>query len=228
MRLFTSLLVSVPALVALFATGCAANTDAADEEMGNSASALGSTIDVPNPSGSYVAKLTANGTGCPAGTWDAAISEDGKAFTVTFSNYEATVNPGQAFSIKDCTLGIDMTTPQGFSFAVNSFYYQGYALLDQDGMSAKQTAKYYFQGNPIGAEEHAREVSGPWDDSYLFSDEVPVASLVWSPYGTTRRLNAQTRLVLKNNAAKSGSGYLNTSTVDGQIEMIFHLSWRRC
>jgi hypothetical protein len=83
-------------------------------------------------------------------------------------------------------------------------------------------------GNPIGADEHAREVDGVWDDSYLFSDDVPVASLVWSPCGVQRTLNAQTRLVLKNNPAKTGSGYLNTSSVDGELQMVFHLSWRRC
>ena len=89
--------------------------------MGDNSSALGSTIEVPNPSGAYVAKITANGTGCPPGSWDANISEDGKAFTVTFNSYEAIVNPGQSFSIKDCTLGLDLKTPQGFSFAVTSF-----------------------------------------------------------------------------------------------------------
>jgi hypothetical protein len=196
--------------------------------MGNTTEALGQGIDIPNPSGAYVAKLSANGTGCPAGSWDGAISPDGKAFTVTFSQYEAIVNPGQAFSIKDCTLAITLQTPQGFSFSVSSFYYQGYATMDSDGMDAKQTAKYYFIGNPVGAQENAREVTGPWDDSYLFSDEIPLVSQVWSPCGQTRQLNAQTRLVLKNNAAKSGSGYLNNSTVDGDIQFIFGLSWRKC
>ena len=66
---------------------------ASDDIETSSAQALGQAIDVPNPSGAYFASVTANGTGCPAGTWDAAISPDGKAFTVTFASYEAIVNP---------------------------------------------------------------------------------------------------------------------------------------
>jgi hypothetical protein len=230
MRLLPSLLISVCALASVGASGCAANSDTANDDMGGTSEALGSTINVPNPSGIYVASITANGTGCPAGTWDAAISPDGKAFTVTFSNYEAMVDPGQAFSIKDCTLGIDLKTPSGLSFAVTSFAYQGYSLLDSPGMNARQSAKYYFMGNPVPGVEQVSNMDGPYDDSYLFNDDVAVASLVWSPCGTTRRLNALTRLVLRNNADKSGSGYLNTSTADGEIHhgFTFGLSWKTC
>jgi len=219
-------LVAVPFLSFFLVAGCASTDGTSDEET--SEAALGQTVDVPNPSGMYIAKLTANGTGCPAGTWEASISDDGKAFTVTFSGYEAIVEPGKAFAIKDCTLGLDIQTPQGFSFAVSSFYYQGYALLDAKGMSARQSAKYYFMGNPASGSENVRQMSGPMDESYIFSDEVPAANMVWSRCGTQRRLNALTRLVLRNNAAKTGSGYLNTASVDGELQMVFHLAWRKC
>jgi hypothetical protein len=218
--------------VAIATTGCAADaasdTDDLDlEPMGETSSALGSTIDVPNPSGAYFAKVSANGTGCPAGTWDASISGDGKAFTVTFSAYEAIVEPGAALSIKDCTIGLDLRT-----FSVSKFHYQGYALLDKRGMTARQTAKYYFQGNPVPARELRSDMNGPYDRSYVFSDTIGVSDLVWSACGESRRLNAQTRLVLRNNSAKTGSGYLNTSSVDGTVStplrFVFWLNWRRC
>jgi hypothetical protein len=230
MRFLSSLLIAASAFVCVGASGCASTTDSTPEETGGATEALGGTVNVPNPSGSYIASVTANGTGCPAGTWDASISPDGTAFTVTFSSYEAIVGPGQAFSIKDCSLGIDLKTPSGFSFAVDSFYYQGYSLLDSDGMSAKQSAKYYFMGNPVGGVSYDRTMTGPYDDDYLFSDEIATANLVWSPCGTTRRLNVTTRLVLQNNASHSGNGYLNTSTVDGEHDIVFRwgFRWRNC
>jgi hypothetical protein len=226
MKLLSSLSFALTlASVAACVAGCA--EDAGD--IGSStSSALGSGIDVPNPSGAYFANITANGTGCPAGSWDAAISPDGTAFTVTFSAYEASVTPGQAMVVKDCTLSIDLRTPQGFSFSVSSFHYQGYALLDTPGMSARQTAKYYFMGNPVPAKEERSDMAGPYDNDYLFSDEIGVADLVWSPCGAERTLQAQTRLVLQNNPQQSGSGYLNTSSVDGQLKFIFGLSWKQC
>jgi hypothetical protein len=230
MKLF-SLFVPVALFAVVGAVGCAApTTDGGDDDVSGGSQAFGVGVDVPNPSGTYFAHITANGTGCPAGSWEAGISDDGHAFTVTFSSYEAIVNPGQAFSIKDCTLSIDINTPSGFSFAVNSFYYQGYATLDSEGMSAKQTAKYYFRGNPVPGREFTNDMVGPFDDSYLQSNQVETANLVWSPCGATRTLNALTRLVLKNNSAKTGSGYLNASSVDGEVDAqwVFGLTWHKC
>ncbi len=233
MKLVSSLLVSlVAAFSCVGAAGCAADTAEPSEDLGEATADLGATVDVPNPSGAYFAKISANGTGCPAGTWDANISPDGRAFTVTFNAYEAIVEPGKAFDIKDCTLGIDLKTPSGFSFSVSQFHYQGYALLDEPGMTAKQTAKYYWQGNPIPARELRSDMVGPFDDSYIFSDTIGTADLVWSPCGETRRLNAQTRLMVRNNSSKTGSGYTNTTSVDGTTSTpyrwTFWLDWRSC
>ena len=187
-------------------------------------------VDVPNPSGVYVANVTANGTGCPTGSWNAQIAEDGQSFLVTFQAYETTVFPGVAFSIKDCTLGINIKTPAGLSFAVTSFKHAGFAFLDKAGMTAKQTAKYYFMGNPLPARELSSTLTGPFDDVFVVSDEVAVEDQVWSPCGTERTLNAQTRLVLQNNSDKSGNGFLDTAAVAGHIDYQFHigLAWKQC
>ena len=232
MLTFRTLLISLTAAFACVgAAGCTADgADATDEPGAESAQELSQTIAVPNPSGVYFANVTANGTGCPAGTWSAAISEDGKAFTLTFSQYEALVEPGKLLAIKDCAIGIDLRTPSGFSFAVTGFHHQGYALLDKAGMTARQSAKYYFMGDPTGGVEKQSELAGPYDDAYTFSDEIGVANLNWSPCGTTRRLNANTRLFLRNNFRKTGTGYLNTTSVDGEMktQFVFDLTWRTC
>ena len=223
MKLFSSLALSSFALAAcVAASGCAAPSSDSEESADSTGQADSSGVSFTN--------ITANGTGCPAGTWDAAISPDGQTFTVTFSQYEAIMNPGQAIVVKDCTLGIDFHSPSGLSVAVSDFYYQGYALLDSPGMTGRQTAKYYFMGNPVPAKELRTDLVGPHDDSYLFQDQIMTADLVWSPCGVTRRLNAQTRLVLQNNAQKSGSAYLNTESVDGHTGILFrwNLLWRTC
>jgi len=214
-------------VLAAVAAGCASSPAT---DLDTQSQDLGRAVDVPNPSGAYVARITANGSGCPAGTWNAAISEDGRAFTVSFSGYEAVLEPGQSFAVRDCQLSLDLRSPEGFSFSVSSFHYQGYALLDQPGMSARQTAKYYFQGNPVPATEQRTEMSGPHDASYTFSDEIGFSDLVWSPCGASRTLQAQTRIVAQNNAEKTGAAYVNTTSVDGEIETVlrFGLSWRRC
>jgi hypothetical protein len=221
-------------LSSLFAAGCAGDANPEDEQpIENAEQGLGQSKDVPNPSGAYFASVTANGAGCAPGTWEAAISPDGKSFTMTFSAYEAVVEPGQASSVKDCNLGIDLRTPQGRSFSVSSFHYQGYTLLDQPGMSAAQTVKYYFQGNPVSSKENRSQLLGPFDNSYLFSDRIKLRDRVWSPCGASRRLNALTRLTVRNNDRKTGSGYTNTSAVDAEVaprklKFEFGLEWKNC
>ena len=228
---FRAALVTLTAAFACVgAAGCTADSTEGEEISAGAEQNLSSTIEVPNPSGVYFASVTANGTGCPSGSWEAAISEDGKAFTLTFSQYEALVEPGQLIAVKDCAIGIDLKTPSGFSFAVSGFHYQGYAILEKAGMTAKQSAKYYFMGNPVPAVEDRETLRGPYDNSYVFNDAVGVADLVWSPCGATRRLNANTRLTVRNNIAKTGTGYLNTTSVDGEVKtkFVFDLVWQQC
>jgi hypothetical protein len=224
-----TLLIATLATLSLAAVGCAADPGSSEETGGSSDEALSGGTSVPNPSGAYFASINANGTGCPAGTWDATISPDGQEFAVEFSQYEAELNPGQTMVVKDCTLGIDFHSPTGMQFAVSSFRYQGYAMLDEAGMTARQTAKYYFMGMPVPSRLNYTDFAGPRDDSYLFEDNILTSDLTWSPCGTTRRLNAQTRLIVQNNAQKSGSAYVNVSVVD-DIKLVFRwdLSWRSC
>lgn len=217
----------MPTLLPWIASGCSGASDAESEE----AMTLGvaeQQLVVPDPNTPYFAEVTANGTGCPAGTWATTISEDGLTFTTTFSAYEAMLEPTQSIAIKDCQLGIKLHSPQGLSFAVDSFYYQGYAWLDSAGMTARQTANYYFMGNPLNHAELRTDLRGVYDDDYLFQDDVGIVDLAWSPCGVERNLNVTTRLRIQNNPRRTGTGYLNLTSVDAASRLVFRLAWRRC
>ena len=97
----------------------------------------------------------------------------------------------------------------------------------QDG---KQTAKYYFQGNPVPSESlsKVKNITGPYDSDYVFAEQIALPDLVWSPCGTTRDLNVQSRLRLLNNSRKNGTGTMNTLAVDGNIQLKFQLNWKQC
>jgi hypothetical protein len=183
---------------------------------------------LPNPNGIYFANITANGTGCPAGTWEANIDPAGETFTMTFSQYETSLSPGQRISVKDCQLAVKLHSPQGLSYSISSFFYSGYAYLDSVGMSGRQTAKYYFQGNPIDGIEARTDLVGRFEDEYTYQDSVPLPDLVWSPCGSERLLNVSTRVITINNPEKTGTAYMNTLAIDGSVQLKFRLSWRTC
>jgi hypothetical protein len=178
------------------------------------------TVAAPNPAEPYFTSVSANGSGCPPGTWEAAISPDGKAFTVTFSSYEAVLNPGEDRSVKECTLSLNVHTPPRISLSTADFHYQGYAIMDKAGMRASQNASYRFRGVPVLAQSNRSQLSGPFDNSYVSSDRLFLLDNVVSQQGANRALSGQTRLVLTNNSARTGSAYLNTTSVDGTIKRL--------
>jgi hypothetical protein len=208
------------------ASGCGAAAGSENEED-LTLGVAEQTLVAPDPNTPYFAEVTANGTGCPAGTASTSISDDGKTFTTTFSAYEAMIEPNRSIAIKDCQLGIKLHSPQGLSFAVDSFYYQGFAWLDP-GVTGRQTANYYFMGNPLNHAELRTDLRGPYENSYLFQDDVGIADLVWSPCGVERNLNVTTRLRVQNNPRRTGTGYMNLTSVDGASRLVFRLAWRRC
>lgn len=173
------------------------------------------------------AEVRANGTGCPEGTTNTRISDDRLAFTTTFSKYAAEIDPSRTVSIKDCQLGISLRTPSNMSFSVQTFSYTGYANLDE-GVTGRQTASYYFMGNPAAiAESNRTLLIGPYDDGYVFKDEVKAEDRVWSPCGITRDLQVRTRLQLLNSTPPR-SGVMNVSTFEGAVKMVVLLEARRC
>jgi hypothetical protein len=215
-------------MCAVTAMGCADDTQE-DALPASSPRALqapaGQTV-LLNPAGVYFAEVIANGTGCPAGTWTTSLAPDGQTFTTTFSAYEAEVHPSSAISIKDCMLSIKLHSPQGLSYSVSSFYYSGYAYLER-GVSGRQFASYYFQGNPAESAQLRTDLVGPYDDTFLFSDEVQIVDMVWSPCGLVRDLNVMTRLRVRNGSPRA-SGYMNVAAVDASIKLVFKLAWRTC
>jgi hypothetical protein len=218
------------AALAVGVAGCAADGVSddvqADEEGPQALQAPAETTVLRNPEGVYFANVIANGTGCPAGTWETNLSDDGQTFTTTFSAYEATVDPRTLVSIKDCNVSIKLHSPQGLSYTVTNFYYQGYAFLEE-GVRGSQLASYYFQGNPVQQAQQRTELVGPVDDTYLFSDEVPITDTVWSPCGADRDLNIVTRVRLQNSSPRR-NGYMNLSSIDGSAKLVVKLAWRTC
>lgn len=238
-------------LAALLAVGCAApvddgaphdgapqHDDAAATPRAQEAGGDGQTLTVPNKNGVYFANVTAQGPGCPRGSWEAAVSDDGEVFTLTFSRYEISLEPAQATSFRTlaCNLALYLSSPAGTSYAVTKLAYQGYVRLDP-GMTAEQSAYYTFAGlgaavtgvNGPGIKTSKNVIAGPADQTFLFEDDVETTSLNWSDCATERALMVETRLRLQNGTPK-GAGYLNISSIDGQTQgkLILALATRRC
>jgi hypothetical protein len=185
----------------------------------------------PPPSDHIVIEVvTVNGSGCPLGTAAVAVSPDNTAFTVTYSNYLVVVGLGSTPTDfrKNCQLNVLVHVPQGFTYAVASADYRGFASL-ASGATGLERANYYFQGQvPTAFINH--NYVGPMSDDWQATDSTDLAALVYSPCGAQRNLNINTELRVSAGTSdpKKTTSLMAMDSTDGEIETIYHFDWKRC
>ncbi|KOU41769.1 DUF4360 domain-containing protein [Streptomyces sp. NPDC054949] len=186
-------------------------------------------ITVP-PDKIVIELATVNGSGCPLGTAAVAVSADNTAFTVTYSQYLAQVGIGSQPTDfrKNCQLNLIVHVPQGFTYAVASADYRGYAHLER-GANATQKASYYFQGSPETATGTHR-FNGPLDNNWQATDTTDWAQLVWAPCGAQRNFNINTELRVNAGTSdpRNTNSFIAMDSTDGAIQTVYHLAWKTC
>ncbi|MEU9077982.1 DUF4360 domain-containing protein [Kitasatospora sp. NPDC004745] len=173
---------------------------------------------------------TVNGSGCPVGTTAVAVSPDNTAFTVTYSSYLAQVGVGSKPTDfrKNCQLNLRVHVPQGFTYAIASADYRGFAHLEP-GATGTQRANYYFQGQAQTTSQN-HSFRGPTDDSWQATDTVDVAALVYAPCGEQRNFNINTelRVAAGSSDPTRTTSFMTMDSTDGDINTIYHLAWKHC
>lgn len=183
----------------------------------------------PPPDKIVIKIATVNGSGCPQGTTAIAVSEDNTAFTVTYSDYLAQVggNSDPTAFRKNCQLNLIVHVPQGFTYAIASADYRGFAAL-QPGASAIQRASYYFQGSP-NTQSRNHPFNGPLNDNWQATDSTDWAQLVWAPCGVQRNFNINTELrVNAGTSSPDKVSFMTMDSTDGDISTVYHMAWKEC
>src|SRR4051812_4404161 len=190
----------------------------------------GSSFEDPPPDKIVIKVATVNGSGCPAGTAAVAVSPDNTAFTVTYSNYLAQVGKGAKPTDfrKNCQLNLVTHVPQGFSYAIASVDYRGYAHLEK-GASATEKASYYFQGQSQTT-SNSHDFSGAYDDNWQVTDTADIATVVWSPCGELRNFNINTELRVNAGSSntKDTTSFMTMDSTDGDVSTTYHFAWKEC
>ena len=174
--------------------------------------------------------ITVNGSGCPAGTAAVAVSPDNTAFTVSYSNYLAQVGVGSVPTDfrKNCQLNILVHVPQGFTYAIASANYRGFASLAA-GATGLERANYFFQGQaPTAFVQHP--FAGPFADDWQTTDSTDLAALVFAPCGVQRNLNINTELRVSAGTSDptKTTSFMTMDSTDGQITTTYHFAWMQC
>ncbi|MGW6456341.1 DUF4360 domain-containing protein [Streptomyces sp. NPDC055078] len=173
---------------------------------------------------------TINGSGCRPGTAAVAVSEDNTAFTVTYSDYLAKVGVGASPTDfrKNCQLSLIVHVPHGFTYAVASTDYRGFASLEPTA-SGVSKASYYFQGSPDTA-SRSHTFRGPLNDNWQATNTTEWGQLVWAQCGAKRNFNINTELRVNPGLSDrtQTTSFMTMDSTDGAINTIYRLAWKEC
>jgi hypothetical protein len=181
-----------------------------------------------DPSKVYIEELVFAGTGCPQNTAVANFNPSRTTFTILFDQFIAQAGPGipMAENRKNCVFNVKVHLPSGFQYSIVTVDYRGYTTLDDKVTAAIETS-YYFAGSLQQVSVRSPFV-GPMTKDYTFRDTLDIATTVWSACGQSENLNANTRIRVDNTRNPKASGILTTDSVDGKVQHVLGLAWRKC
>ncbi|RJQ73795.1 DUF4360 domain-containing protein [Pseudonocardiaceae bacterium YIM PH 21723] len=180
------------------------------------------------PAGKITVEVaTVNGSGCPQGSSAVAAASDNTSFTVTYSAFTAQAGGDSKATDarKNCQLNLKLKIPQGYTYAISSVDYRGFAHLE-DGASALQRGNYYFTGNSANAAVDHR-LSGPADDNWQTTDRADINALVFKPCGEERNFNINSELRVDAGGSASTS-FVTMDSVDQSIRTKYNFAWKKC
>jgi len=177
-----------------------------------------SAVVVP-PQPVTVEVLGVAGSGCGAGTTIVSMSQDGAAFTVTYSDFVVLAHGSDAR--KTCELTIRVNHPDGYTYGIAETSFRGFAQLEA-GSKGTERASYFF-ANQAPTEHSPHTFAGPMTDNWQAVDRP--ASVVHGPCRERRPLTVKAELKV---TGKSATSFMAMDSTDGKVSADFRLSWQKC
>ncbi len=174
---------------------------------------------------------TYGGTGCPAGTASATLSDDRKSLSILFDAYvvEAGGISGRQLARKSCNVAVPVHVPHGLSVAIFEVDYRGFNAVPIGGYSIFNVEYFmkYPGRNPIPGPRFSKRFSGPVEDDYFLNNTLSLESVTWSPCGQDVILRTNSNVLARSNS----SGEDTIATLDSEdvsAGLDFLLQWKTC
>lgn len=191
--------------------------------------ALGQTPEVPEQA--RILSVRTQGSGCEEAQTAVSLAPDLQALSVLFSDFHlelgpGTSAPGERVVHKNCQIQIEIETPAGWSMAIQSVDYRGYAHLPA-GAVAKHRFSYRTDGMPPAMLREA-PLQGPLDQEYFYRLEQPLQERRHTPCGPPNiRLRLNTHMTLRSGRSPE-TALLSLDSADMNLHQDFQIEWKRC
>ncbi|GBG85149.1 hypothetical protein CBR_g39715 [Chara braunii] len=172
-----------------------------------------------------IANFKYGGTGCPPGSADGLISEDGQTLTVIYSKYTV-FTPGRLEDRRKlCQVAVNLIYPEGLTFTLGTVTFRGYAQFEED-VTGAVAAAYYFAEGTVRA---VHNMPPPVEGNFEFTDKF--VDLVFAPCGSTTvklNINSEARVVPPPPPKNNNTGLITVDSTDLSFRQIFSLTWNAC
>ena len=185
----------------------------------------------PAPTIPRIISLSHEGRGCPQGTVGGTVSADTKAFTLTFSEFEADIGPKIVATNGNtsCLVGVEFYVPANMTFTLLNLDIRGFVDL-QDKVKMSLTNRFYFAEQASKVVEFNSDLVGVIQDNFTARRTVAPAQIMWSPCGPARKqiLYIDTKVALDNAANLTGSGLVAVDSIDGEFIQKLAIDYKPC
>ncbi len=171
--------------------------------------------------------LPVDDRGCQDVTYDVVVSPDGETLSILFDNMSVSGAPDGRRVQAACSLQIPLPLAPGYSLGVYKVDYRGFARL-----STRQIAELkidYGFGAASGGLQFQRNIIGPIEDDYLFSETIGAGLMSRVGCGSRAKLTLNATLTL-NSGRATGESLVTLDSVDGsrQGAITFYLERKKC
>lgn len=167
-----------------------------------------------------------NGTGCRSGTAALNISPDRRALTLIFNEYSVDASTGQpSHRKKSCDIDVRMKVPDGWTFALATVDYRGYAGLEA-GTSGWQESRVQFAPGPM-VKLGGMSLTGPYDGDFQVHNDAPATRPNAPCSGPTRGMKLKTDIGVET-PPRGGNAYLAVDSADTEVSQLYQIVWKRC
>ena len=165
------------------------------------------------------------GTGCPAGSASATLTDDGSILSILFDQFVTEASAARRIDRKNCSLRIPVNVSNGYQVALIAFDYRGFAAIPY-GASGVLDASYSYIGQRIPA-RFSKTFRGGTNSNYSVTNELISTTVTWSPCGRQVMLEASVSARATSNASGQQT-MLTVDSVDVTAGLLFQVQFRRC
>ncbi|GBG89384.1 hypothetical protein CBR_g49175 [Chara braunii] len=175
------------------------------------------------PSGTVrVESFSYSGSGCPPGSAEGALSDDG-VFSLVLPEFTV-FTPGRKADLrKNCQVSVTVRYPAGFTFSVTTATFRGYAQFEE-GVTGSLAAAYYFSSIP-GTARFSRSLPPPVEGNFELSDSF--ATPVYAPCGrqsVTLGFNFEASVLPPSRPNKNNKGLITVTSQGNRYSLL----WKKC